>query len=199
MKRAPLSLLFILFAAVSAYGQSTTVSGTVTDAGSQTWNNGTCQFQFVPNPQFPASAYTWTGGTLNKVIPCTLNGSGAYSQSVPSNTAISPVGSKWILQVTPNASSPSFKTSATTITGATQTLNVTPPAIAITAVAGLYAYADGEIVGATTGSTYFNVTSSLFKVWNGSAWVTVGGGGGGTCPSGAAGDVQYTDGTNCAA
>ena len=202
MRKLIMGLVFLLAGAVNAFGQSTTVSGQVTDNGSQSWNNATCQFQFVPNPNIPTfQSYTWTGGALSQVVNCTTNGSGAYSVSVPSNTAISPGGSKWILQVTPNATSPSFSTPATTITGGTQTLNVTPRAIAISwslpPGPAISAYADAEITGTLPkGAEYFNTTTLLTRVWNGSAWANQGSGSGSGCtPSGGAGVVQASNGS----
>lgn len=199
MKKLILALVLLLGGAVSAFGQSTTVSGTVTDAGSQAWAGGTYKFTFTPNSQFPTGPYTWTGGALNQVISGVLDGSGAYSVSIPSNTAISPQGSKWILQVTPNATSSSFSTPPTTITGGTQTLNVTPPAIVVVATVVSRAYADAEVsAGAIVGSEYFNVTTSLVRVCTAvtgqscTTWANVGSGaGGGITGSGVANQVAF--------
>src|SRR5882724_8320562 len=206
MRKIILAFVFLLAGAANAFGQSTTVSGTVTDAGSQAWAGGTYQFQFVPNPQFPTGPYTWTGGALNKVISGVLNGSGAYSVSIPSNTAISPQGSKWILQVTPNATSPSFSTPATTVTGGTQTLNVTPPAISTAPSPLSRAYADAEITGAVIGSEYFNVTTSLVRVCTAltgtacTTWANVGSGAGGpSTPCGADTQIQFNNAGACGA
>lgn len=185
MRRILLLVLLLLGCTVSVQGQSTTVSGTVTDAGAQTWNNGTYTFQLVANPNFPNLAqYTWTGGTLNQVISGTLNGSGAYSQSVPSNTAISPQGSKWQLTVCPKATFSCFAAPNTTITGATQTLNVTPPVIAISLINPIntLAYSDSEIVSAIVGSMYYNLTTQQERICQAvviqscTTWVNIGAG-----------------------
>lgn len=192
MRRLILLALLVLLCAIPAHGQSTTVSGTITDSGSQVWANGTYKLIFQPNPQYPTGPYTWTGGTLNQVISGTLDGSGHYSVSVPSNNRITPVGSTWVLQVTPNATSPSFTTANTNITGSTQTLNATPPAILIPwslpPGPAISAYSDSEIGGTLVpGSEYFNTTSLVTRVWNGTSWANQGGGsgtitGGGTSP-----------------
>ena len=195
MRKLTLAFIAFFLFALTAQAQSTTVSGTVTDAGSQVWLNGTYSFTFQPNPQFPTGPYTWTGGTLNNDISGSLDGSGHYSVSIPSNSAITPAGSTWILTVTPNASSNSFSTARTTITGGTQTLNVTPPAIAINwslpPGPALSAYADSEITGTLPpGAEYFNTTALLTRVWNGSAWGNQGAGSGGSA-GGATGDIQF--------
>jgi hypothetical protein len=97
-----------------------------------------------------------------------------------------------VLQVTPNATSPSFKTANTNITGATQTLNATPPAILIPwslpPGPAISAYSDAEIGGTLVpGSEYFNTTSLVTRVWNGSAWSNQGSGG--STPSSGAGTI----------
>jgi hypothetical protein len=203
MRKIILVFLLMLASAAGAFAQSTTVSGTITDAGSQTWNNGTYQFTLIPNPLYPTSVYTWTGGALNRVITGSLSGSGTYSQSVPSNSAITPAGSKWVLQVTPNATSQSFPTAATTITGGTQTLNATPPAILISwsipPGPAISAYSDSEIGGTLVpGSEYFNTTTLLTRVWNGSSWSNQGAGSGFSCPGATNGELLYDNAGACA-
>src|ERR1700689_3188925 len=152
LRRGLFILLMWCCFALAAFGQSTTVSGQVTDSGSQAWNNGTYSFSFVPNPQYPNSQYTWTGGAFNSnaQINGNLSGSGAYSVSIPSNANISPVNSSWKLTVCPQATSGCFTTPATTIFGSTQTLNVPPPAVTVTVAANVVplAYADSEVTGA---------------------------------------------------
>jgi hypothetical protein len=185
MRKLLLALAFTLLAATVVPGlqaQSTSVSGQITDAGSQAWDNGTFQFLFVPNPQYPASQYTWTGGAFNPNQPITgtMNGSGAYSVSIPSNTAISPINSQWLVKFCPQANpAQCYTTAAVTITGSTQTLNATPPAIQVQPGALSVAYSDSEIVGFVEGSIYWNVTIPALRIYDQGAWVTVGSGGGG--------------------
>lgn len=196
-KRVVLAIVIVLAFSVGALAQSTTVSGTVTDAGAQAWTGAAYTFTFVPNPQFPTGPYTWTGGVLNTTIKGVLSGTATYSQSVPSNASISPSGSTWQLQVCPQATSPCFVTSNTTISGGTQTLNATPPAISINLnnPPGPYtsAYADTEIATTPLGGQYYNTTLSSQRqctVITGGAlvgacttWAASGGGGGTTLTS----------------
>jgi len=188
MKNLVLALTLLL-SCVPLFAQSTTVSGTITDAGAQTWNSGTYTFTFVPNPQYPTlPQYTWTGGTLQTTISGNLSGTGTYSQSIPSNNAITPIGSSWTLQVCPLASSGCFTVPSVSITGGTQTLNATPPAILINLIGNttspIRAYSDSEISGALIGSTYYNTTLTGLRVCSAvtgnacTAWGSTGGGAG---------------------
>jgi hypothetical protein len=167
MKRIQLIFLF-LGCAISAQAQSTTVSGTVTDQGSQAWFGGSYSFQLVPNPTFPnIGQYTWTGGALSQVISGALDGSGHYSQSIPSNSAILPPGSTWIVTFCPLATSSCSTTANTRVTGGTETINATPPAIAIAISSpGPFtkAYSDTEIISAVVAAQYYNLTSQLVRV-----------------------------------
>lgn len=197
LKRVILAIAIVLGLSAGAFGQSTTVSGTVTDAGAQAWTGAAYTFTFVPNPQFPTGPYTWTGGVLTTTIKGVLSGTATYSVSVPSNSAISPAGSTWQLQVCPLATSSCFTTSNTTITGGTQTLNATPLAISINLnnPPGPYtsAYADSEIATTPLGGQYYNTTLSSQRqctVITGGAlvgpcttWAASGGGGGTTLTS----------------
>lgn len=168
MKKPILALILFFLAVLPAWGQSTTVTLNVTDAGSQAWSNGTLQFQLVGDPQYPnLSTYTWTGGTLPLFINGSLNGSGSASVSVPSNSAITPGTSKWAVQVCPQATAKCYLGTPVVITGATQTVNLTPPAISITIsnppVNLISAYADAEITSTPLGASYFNLTSSVTR------------------------------------
>lgn len=193
MKRILPALLFLFFSASLCCAQSTTVSGTVTDAGSQTWNNGTITFSFTPNPQYPVGPYTWTGGTLQNTISGALSGTGTYSLSIPSNSAISPIGTSWTIKVCPLATSPCFTQSAVTITGTTQTVNITPPAILINLqqppASPPLAYSTSEITGAAIDSAYYNLTLQVEQYCSAvsgntcTTWVTRGSGAPGGLPT----------------
>ena len=192
MKKLLLSLLLLL-APGSLFAQSTTVSGQVTDAGGQTWNNGTVTATFVPPPSSPNGPWSWTGGTLDPThhtfISGALGGSGAYSISVPDNNTITPTGSKWLITVS-SATQPQGQAQQTlVITSGSQTVNFTPARI--NADAGInspvVAYTDAE-VSAGVGQFYFNLPALGYRVCivsSGgvcSSWISIGGGGPGGLP-----------------
>lgn len=166
MRRLLSFLFFLLFPAL-LHGQSTTVSGTVTDTGSQTWSSGTYNFQFTPNPAFPGR-YTWSGGTLPQNIGGFLSATGTYSDSIPSNSAITPRGSTWTVTFCPLATSECYTIQNITVTGGVQTLNATPPAIQISLInqreSVMRAYSDSEIISAVVASQYYNLTNQIFRV-----------------------------------
>src|SRR5271154_2233139 len=188
MKKLFLCLIFILGLAVQVQAQSTTVSGTITDAGAQSWNSGTYQFTFVPNQAYqPEPQYTWTGGALTQNFAGTLSGTGTYSVSIPSNSAISPAGSTWAVTFCPLANSTCYFAGNITITGGTQTISPAPPAISIsltgTSSPSTRVYSTSEVAAAPLGAQIFLIgtgtqtcTAVTGNVCN--TWTSAGGGGG---------------------
>src|ERR1700676_3675275 len=158
MKKLILALIFLLAGAVNSFGQSTTVTSTVTDAGGVAWVSGKFTFTFNGPTQV-----SWPGGAFNRTVTGTLDGTGALSQSLPSTTTISPGGTTWNLQVCPitGVQQSCFNVNGITTGGGTQPITVTPPAISI--LAGqlpVAAYADAEIVAPVQlGFIYFQATS----------------------------------------
>src|SRR5271170_8362352 len=160
MKKLILCLAFLLGFAVQVQAQSTTVSGTITDAGVQSWNSGTYQFTFVPNQAYqPEPQYAWTGGALTQNFAGTLSGTGTYSVSIPSNSAISPAGSTWAVTFCPLANSTCYFAGNITITGGTQTISPAPPAISIsltgTSSPSTRVYSTSEVAAAPLGAQIF--------------------------------------------
>jgi hypothetical protein len=161
--RALKLFILLMFLAGSAAAQSTTVTVNVTDAGSQAWANGTVAFTFTKGTG--VGAYTWSGGPIVP-LTCALNSSGTCSKSVPSSTAITPGDSTWTITVTSNTfPTVSYTVTGTVISGSTQTVNVTPPAISVpvpttpTIFAPVLAYADNEISGAYITFVYTNIST----------------------------------------
>lgn len=200
LKRFLFVVLMWVSLSYAAFGQSTTVSGTITDAGSQAWKNGTYRIQFNPNGAAPP--FQWNGSPFDPgtVFSGKLNSSGAFSGvSIPSNTSIGP-GTTWAFTVCPAATSACY-TANIVVTGTTQsvTSNIIPPAIAVQA--NTYnqptAYADSEIRGPTVGFTYFNLTSQTNRTCTVSVpctWVSGGGSGSGCVPGGSVGQLLSDSG-----
>jgi hypothetical protein len=181
-------LLLFLFACAPAFAQSTTVSATVVDAVGQPFAGGTYQITFKPAASNPQGPYFFNGTpfNINTTISGSLDGSGSFTVSVPSNTSISPAQSTWVFSVSPASTSPGTQSFPISITGATQNVSpsITPPAIKVVAQLRTAAYQDSEIVGALPGFTYSNLTLNAIRYCEGTpcTWITIGGGGGGSGP-----------------
>lgn len=184
MKRLALLLLFPLACAA----QSTSVSSTgVVDSDGFTWSAGTYAITFVPAPSWPSpNSYTWSGGNLqqNSVFNGSLNGSGAFTVSIPDNTAISPAGSKWKFYICPNASAGCFYINQA-VSGSTYNitsllnaaLSPMPPRFAANPVA--FGYGTVEVTPTPQpGSFLYNTTTGACEQYGLSGWGNCAGSGG---------------------
>ena len=171
IKRVLLVLLVLFSFSVAAYGQTTSVSGTISDSAGQTLNNGTFTFTLIPptgnNGPFYLAGTLMTPGQLT--IKGTLSSGGAFAGVVVgSNASITPVGTTWSFTVCPQATSPCYTQNNITIAGSSQSLTSTviPPPIQVQAASDVIptAYSDTEIVGATLGSLYWNSISSTLRI-----------------------------------
>src|SRR2546423_9442650 len=158
IRRFLLLLTLSLATSKVSFCQSTSVSGTIVDAGGQAWIGGT---------------YTFTTAALGQVpITGTLDSSGAFtSLTFPHNSFTSAVGDVWTARICPDATAPCY-TKTVTISGATQSLSSTliPAAISLTIpaypgpVSYVRAYADAEIISTPKGGYYYNTTTSSLRV-----------------------------------
>src|SRR5262249_15424483 len=132
-------------------------------------------------------------------VPITgsMDGSGAFTQAVPSNSTIKPVGSRWKLTVCPQASSQCFASGNITISGATQDISasVIPPALVINPASIPRVYGTTEATNPQPGSTIFDLSDNALKTWNGSIWVS--GGVISSCPSGSDNQIQFAESGSC--
>lgn len=154
MKKLFVLLTLLLALAITANAQSTAVSGTVTDADGQTWNNGTFRFSTRALAQVPVTGNLSATGTYTSV-------------SIPHTAATSVVGEVWTISVCPQFTNFSCFNTLVTVSGATQTINVTPSAIRINALAPYQpqpaAYLDTEITNGYLGFGYLNVTRGVYR------------------------------------
>jgi hypothetical protein len=191
-----LLLLLLLIAVRSNAQNSTTVTATVTDAGGVAWANGTYEFDFVGS-----TTVSWAGGTVPRTISGNLDNTGSLSKAVPNNNTISPQPNSWNLKVCPNAQvtappSSCFTKSNIFVTGATQTVSITPLALVIAPGVGQVAYATNEVSPAPLGSQVLiyggqlqictSATGNTCLTWSaagGGSWASITGKPG-ACPSG---------------
>ena len=154
-----------------------TVTGTVTDANSQAYANGTYLFTFAPAAGIPGPYY-FGGATfpITTSYSGSLDSSGAFSVSMEPNNQITPSGSQWIFRFTPAADAPSYQTQLAINGAGDISSSITPPAIQVQA--SLFnqpkAYSDAEIISPVAGFVYFNLTSGVLRFFNASGtWVSI--------------------------
>ncbi len=184
MKKILLVMFLSLLFTFSVHAQNTNVTATITDAGGQTWNNGTYTFNFIPKPQFNGT-YRLSGAPYTPVaISGSLSSVGAFtSVPVPDNNLITPIGTQWTVTVCAQTQFICFTSGFLTITGASQTItsSVIPPAISTTCGPGAVAYADSE-VNCSIGGQYYNLTNLGNRQCTAvtgnvcTTWISVGGG-----------------------
>lgn len=175
----PVLLLLAAFAA-GASAQTSNVTATITDADSQTWNNGTYTISFVQPPN-DATAPVWNGTLMTpsqKIYTGSLSGSGVLTVALPDNTFITPGGSLWLFVICPNATAQCTQVSLK-VSGASPDLSTLISNATITprfsALLNAFGYLDVEVTPTPVpGGQYFNVTNEVTRVWSGSAWANQG-------------------------
>ncbi len=175
-------LLLALFLLLSSLVGATTVTLTVTDAESQTWNNGTYSIQLVSPPGTTSGPPFFLNGTVtpvpNQLQVGTLSGTGTASLTLTDNATIAPALSVWRFTICPQATAPCF-VQAVQIVGASQTVNLVPPIIRIPGAnipPTTLAYTDAEVANPGLGTIYYNLVSGVSRQWNGVVWGPLAGG-----------------------
>lgn len=203
MKMKPIYTLIIgvvLLLSPIAFAGTTTVSATVTDSDSTAWASGTWSAVLIVPPG--AGQPSINGQPFTQSFSGTLNGSGAFSQSMADNTTVNPAGTKWRFTIcpAPYISSPCGVVTLT-ISGASQSISTQIDAVIaaprLTGIVFPEAYNDTEV--STTGlpsDSYLRQTDAILRYWNGSTWASIGSGGSGvTSVSGTANQIGVATGT----
>jgi hypothetical protein len=158
-----LTLLMIVSFPGLASAQSTSVTLQVTDAGAQSWNNGT--WSVVLKSQQGATNFgppfnLLAGGSVpNQSQTGALSATGGASLTLTPNASILPTLSGWQFSVCPQQGIPAQCFVQTfTVSGASQTVTLIPPTISVNCGPGVNAYADTE-VSCSIGGQYYNVTT----------------------------------------
>jgi hypothetical protein len=174
-------ILLFLCLAISARAQTSNVVATITDPDGQTWNNGTYTITFIPTPGIPGP-YTWQGGAgFPQNYTGSFSGGGNLTVSIPDNSFIAPLGSKWQFTLCGNSSA-ACQNVPLSVTGASPNLSTALSSHLVAPRFGpgqfAFGYRDGEVTGVLLpGMVYYNVTSLIQRIWNGTAWVNNAGGG----------------------
>lgn len=186
--------------------QTITSTGTVQDSDGTLWKNGVIQFIFHPNPSSPNISSYFVNGTTplttySNLLQQTLsiNNVAAFSATVVSNCAITPVGSQWDIIVNPNASAQGGRLTISICNSGDISAAVNAAIVAprFTAKAGAYGYNSTEaMLQNIPGSNYWDVTQNCQNYYNSntSSWACGGGSGGGGSPGGLLNSIQGNDG-----
>jgi hypothetical protein len=171
------SPLVMLMGAAQFYGQTTTVTATVTDSQGTAW--ASAPYSIIWAGQGNPS--TTAGQSFTLKYTGTTNSSGALSVAgVTDVKYIAPSGSLWNVCVTSATSSPATYCITASITGTTMSLStplsaaVVPPSI--TGGAQTWAYADTE-VSAFAGNQYYRTSDGTFRCYTSSWGACLGAGG----------------------
>jgi hypothetical protein len=174
--------LFLFLLSITSMCRASSLTATITDTpDGNVWANGTCRLVIYSPNGTPTVAGTPLTAA-QKTPACTMNGSGVLSAAVTDTSTITPAGALWTFTICPNATSGCFSTNMA-VTGSSPDLSTALSALAnsprFPAGPSAYGYADAEITPTPLpGGTYYNVTTPAYRQWNGSAWATVGSGGG---------------------
>lgn len=192
-----LSLIAVLILSSPLFCQTTNVTATITDPDGQTWNNGTFIATFVPS-QTAQQGPTCNGNpNFTQQFRGNLTSGGVMTVSVCDNGFVKPPGSTWQFTLCSNTSAPCQNTSQF-VTGASQNLStqLSQQLIAPRFNNGQFAfgYSDVEVVTPVQpGGEYWNVTNTVGRIWNGSSWQNLAGGGTNN-PGGTIGQIQTNGG-----
>jgi hypothetical protein len=177
-------LIFLFFLCCSGAMAQVTVTGTVTDAASQAFANGTYRVTFVPVAGFPGP-YSSGGSPFPTSTTYTgaLDGSGAFSISMIASTAITPIGSSWAFNFCPLADAGCYSVTLAISGAGSITSSILPPAIKVQAgnLNQPKAYADAEVTNPVVGFVYYNLTTGKLRVCTVAipcTWADAAGGGG---------------------
>lgn len=170
MNKIFIAVLLMLFCAIDAQAQTTSVTATITDSDSIAWAGGSYSVTFVGTPGF-SGTYQYQGSAFTpQKYTGALDNTGTFAATIPSNPSISPAGTQWMFTLCPQASA---GCSAITLSISGSSLNlsstfsaqVKAPRFAATGN-GAFGYSTVEINQVPQpGGSFYNVTSQCLEVW----------------------------------
>jgi hypothetical protein len=167
MFKAYLKQFFIVaicaLCSVSLSAQTAAISGTITDANSQVYANGTYTITFRPVPGNSGPYYQkGTTTSFTESFTGSLDSNGSFSGvTLQRNDYISPAQTSWTFKVCSQASAPCYSINLVIAASSVDISTlVTPPAIQVSPGALQLAYSDSEIIPSGLGSEYSNLTDN---------------------------------------
>lgn len=192
-----------LFMGVCCFGQNTTtITGTVTDPDTQTWNFAYWSWTLY-NPNGGNNPVYKDGTSVPKNVNGVLSSAGAIAggASVPNNAQILPTGTQARVVVCPIATTPcqsfTFPVTGSTFAMGTKLASLIKPIRIESQMSTLmWAYNTTEILNPINGYGFVNTTTNTCEVWNSGTWVPFCSGG--TPPAGDCGPLAGdATSTNC--
>ena len=156
MKKIIALVLFLLGSHILV-SQTISVTATLTDSDSQTWNNGTCAINLIPSgygPSYYGSVLLPTSYT------CSISSVGVLTATLYNSSTVTPVIAQYKFTICPYASA-ACTAMIIPVTTANQssTLSALLVAPRFTTGPNSYGYLDAEVSPGTIGGQYFNVTT----------------------------------------
>jgi hypothetical protein len=164
----------------------TTVTGTLTDSGGTVWANAHIIVTIMA-PFGNPNKLNNQGHDINSPVDFFADNTGSFNISLDDNSVILPSGSTWKFTLCPNATVKVCSESIQVVHGVSMNLSSSLSADLqvpqVNAAPTLYrAYNDNQVTGGQ-GALYWRVTDNTIRGYNGTTWVPVGGGGGGSQPT----------------
>jgi len=178
------TFLYFVASCAAAFGQcpsaqQTTVSFTITDTDGQVWNGGKVTANLYNPSQTQKPLCATTSQTFPLVQSVTLDSSGHGSFVLTGNTAITPMGTRWIFTLQSNTSAlPSISTPQLVQTGGSQNLTSILSAQAqgprFQAIPGSYGYRASETLPqpCLPANQWLDVLNGITYVCHGGSYVT---------------------------
>lgn len=156
-----IALVLFLLGSHILVAQTISVTATLTDSDSQTWNYGTCAINLIPSNYGPS----YYGSVLLPTsYACSISSVGVLTATLYNSSTVTPVIAQYKFTICPHASA-ACTTLSVPITTANQSSILSALLVAprFTTGPNSYGYLDAEVSPGIIGGQYFNVTTSVSR------------------------------------
>jgi hypothetical protein len=156
-----IALVLFLLGSHILVAQTISVTATLTDSDSQTWNYGTCAINLIPSNYGPS----YYGSVLLPTsYACSISSVGVLTATLYNSSTVTPVIAQYKFTICPHASA-ACTTLSVPITTANQSSILSALLVAprFTTGSNSYGYLDAEVSPGIIGGQYFNVTTSVSR------------------------------------